>query len=382
MGFMSAVESGTYSLGQFVHGQGTIRFENTTLGMEPLRFNGIEPGTLDGQRANQQANALSRTLDLLIMLTDPLSHSLTAMPGGIIPNQGQHMLAEGLDFVAQPGQEILGEGADRPPVHKAQPDLLGFIFAHQEAVTSQRFGLLVRGGFNLLNQAQGLFLLCPGIQLGLLKTTPPRFIFKAQHPVRMSQRQADQPVACVFLRAYAGSGLVIQSLARCQRTPSRSRAIRTVSSLTRSAVKPCSKLTCAASSSLQTLVCFPYLRGLSCSSPFRRSAPSSLKALWTSCGRLERRANTARPCALKARITSRTVSSLQPSACAIAGARSPRLLLNTIWLRRKTNAEPERSPASNWFRSSGVSSRTKIGGLIRPDHTLSPFSRLPVRSLH
>ena len=44
--------------------------------------------------------------------------------------------------------------------------------------------------------------------------------------------QADQPVARRFFRRYAGSGLVIQVLARFQPTPSRISAWRIVSSLT------------------------------------------------------------------------------------------------------------------------------------------------------
>src|SRR5258708_25164491 len=125
MGFMSTVESGTNSLGQLVHGQGAIRFENAPLGVEALGFNGLEPGPFGRQRADKQANALSSALDLLIMLMHPVSHGLAALPRSVIPNQGQAALAEGLDFVRQPGKEILSENTARPPIDKAQPDLLG-----------------------------------------------------------------------------------------------------------------------------------------------------------------------------------------------------------------------------------------------------------------
>src|SRR5579859_4194135 len=289
MGFMVSVESGINALSEFVNGQGAIWLEDTTLGMKPLGFDGIEPGALGGQRADQQANALSCALDLLVVSAYPGSHHLTTMPGSIVPYQGQDTLSERLGFVAQPGEELCGDGTDGSSIHKAQPDLLSVLLTHEEAIASQGFRFLVGSGFDLLNQSQRMLLLCPGVQLGLLKTTPPGLIFKAQQPILVRERQANQPVTRVFLRAYAGSGLVIQSLARCQCTPKRSSAVRTVSSLTRYAVKPCSKLTSAASSSVQRLVSLPYLRGLSCSSPFRRSVPSSLKALRTPCGRLERR---------------------------------------------------------------------------------------------
>src|SRR3972149_771024 len=322
MSFMSTGESGANSLGQFVHRQRAVRFEDATLGVEPLGFNGIEPGTLDGQRADQQANALSSAFDQPVVFTHPLPHGLAAMPGGVTPNHGQTARAERLGFAAQPVEEICGEDTDGSPVHKAQPDLLRRSLqvgeTHQETITGQGLRLCGGRGFDLLNQAQWLFRLCPGVQLRLLKATPPGLVFKTQQPLLMRECQAHQPVTRVFLRPYAGSGLVIQSLARCQRTPKRSRALRTVSSLTRYVVKPCSRLTSAASSSVQTLLSFPYWRGLSCNIPFRRSAASSLKALCSLCGRLERRSNTPTPRSLKARITSRTVSSSHPSACARA----------------------------------------------------------------
>ncbi len=43
-----------------------------------------------------------------------------------------------------------------------------------------------------------------------------------------------------FFRAYSGSGLVIQRLARRHDTPMRAKVARIVSSLTRVAVRPCS----------------------------------------------------------------------------------------------------------------------------------------------
>jgi hypothetical protein len=66
----------------------------------------------------------------------------------------------------------------------------------------------------------------------------PHLIAPAQGPRRMGRRQGDQPVASFFFRLYAGSGLVIQCLARCQRTPRRARARRMASRLTGREVGP------------------------------------------------------------------------------------------------------------------------------------------------
>jgi hypothetical protein len=52
------------------------------------------------------------------------------------------------------------------------------------------------------------------VQLGLGQPTPPDLVGEAQRPVRLRCRQGDQAVAAPFFRTYAGSGLVIQCLAR------------------------------------------------------------------------------------------------------------------------------------------------------------------------
>src|SRR5262245_24048441 len=66
----------------------------------------------------------------------------------------------------------------------------------------------------------------------------------------------------VFFRAYVGSGLVSQCLARFQATPNRRRASQMVSALTSRGVSPWAKLTSAASASVQRLVGWPKVWGL------------------------------------------------------------------------------------------------------------------------
>src|SRR5579859_1454036 len=112
MGFMREVESGTNAFGQLGDGQGAIRFEDMPLGMEPGGFDGIKPGAFGGQRTNQETNAQSGAFDLLVMGMYPGSDRFAAMPGSVIPDQCQNALVEGMGFVAQPGEELGGEGAD------------------------------------------------------------------------------------------------------------------------------------------------------------------------------------------------------------------------------------------------------------------------------
>src|ERR687883_1270841 len=97
---------------------------------------------------------------------------------------------------------------------------------------------------------------------GLRQATPPDFITKAESPRGMRRGEGSQPVAPFFFRTYAGSGLVIQCLARCQRTPRRARARRMASRLTGREVSPSAYATSAAKGNVHRLVGWPKVRGL------------------------------------------------------------------------------------------------------------------------
>ena len=133
--------------------------------------------------------------------------------------------------------------------------------------------------------------------------------------------------------------------------------------LTRSDVRPSSKLTSATNASVHTLVSLPNLRGLSCNSARNCSscsAPKACRGVW---GRLEPFRNASTPRRLNALIASVTVSASQPRSAAMYEANLPRLLASTIWLRRSVNACEERGPASAASRPSLFSVYTNIGFL-------------------
>ena len=269
MFFMSAIESSTDPIRQLLGRQGAVWLNDPTFTMQPLGFNRVQPGTFDGQRTDQDAHPLTRGLDLPVMLPDPSADGLANVPGGIVPDQSQHPFTQGVHFSAAPVQKLDGNGADGPTVYETQPHLLlGFSFsqlpADQQAVASQGFALRIIFGLRQLNQTQRLSGGGPSVQVRLSKTAPPGFIFETQDPIKLPG-PADQPVTSLFFRSYSGSGLMIQRLARCQLTPIRPSVARTVSSLTRLVVKPCSKLTSAANSRVHRLVGLPKLRGLWCS---------------------------------------------------------------------------------------------------------------------
>src|SRR5262249_27327240 len=137
------------------------------------------------------------------------------------------------------------------------------------------------------DQAQRSVVLRPGVQGRTRQPTPPGLVLEAQHPVRGVSAQADQAVARAFFHAYAGSGLVIQCLARFQPTPSRLSAWRMASPLTWRELIPWAKLTWAASSKVHRLVGWPNSRGLRCRSARNCSICSGPKTRRVRWGREE-----------------------------------------------------------------------------------------------
>ncbi len=363
---MSAAKTCTNTLGQLIRRQPAGGFSHSAFAVKPVRFNRVEPWTLGRQATTYDAHSLSCLLDLGIVFTQPLTHLATDMPGGVIPDQQQGLLPSSFQTSATPGQELCGQTADGPAIHKTQPDFL-FRFAHarqQQPIAGQGLGVAIAFRRTLFYQSQWLSFWSPSLHAGLGQTAPPGLIFEAQHPFRMGLCQRNQPVSSPFFELYAGSGLVIHALARCQRMPRRSKAWRMVSTLTCREVMPSAKATSANRDSVHTLVGWPKSRGLRCtSSPnFSWAWPST--TTWIRCGRHDFRRKHSTPRTAKSAMMLRTVWSSQPTSSAISLARRPRALASRIWHRRRTNASDERNPASNCLHSASSSGRTKMGGLI------------------
>src|SRR5215212_2458611 len=147
-------------------------------------------------------------------------------------------------------------------IYKPKPPLLEL--RHEESVAGDGLRVRVVFGERLLHEARGLAILAPGVH---------RWQGKARlHHVSSSKPTAQSPGCsppsasggrgAFFSCVNSGSGLVIQRLARSQRTPILSRLARTVSALTRSSVIPSSKLTSAARSKVHRLVSLPNSLGL------------------------------------------------------------------------------------------------------------------------
>lgn len=228
-----------------------------------IRFSqGLFTGT-PGGRTHDNADALSSSLHRTVVCSDPGTHCATDMPGRIVPDQYPHAFPRLRQSVTAPGQKLRGNGTDWSTIDEPQPDTLSPLRisgrGDQRPITRQRFGIGVTRHRRLLHQAQGMSRSGPARQRRHREAAPPSLIFESDDPVRATVRHAYQPVTSLFLRAYAGSGLVIQRLARCHLIPNRSRLWRIVSPLTCLSVNPCTKLTSATNSNVQRLVAWPVM---------------------------------------------------------------------------------------------------------------------------
>ena len=226
---------------QFGGSEQSISFDHILFAMHPFGLDRIEPRTLGWQQASKNADALATLLDLLVVGMKPGTDQLTAVPGGVVPDQYENPLARLGQVLAAPVQELRGHRAHRPVLHKAQPHLLCRRCGREvEAITGQGFGIGIIRRDRLFDQPQRLIGGTPGMQGGLAEPTPPGFIEKPDGPAPLLATQLNQAVARAFFRRYSGSGLVIQRLARFQRMPKRKSVARIVSPVTTCGLSPCS----------------------------------------------------------------------------------------------------------------------------------------------
>ena len=348
---------------EFLSREQTCRLNDVALAVNPVRLNSIEPGTLAGQVESDDTHSCALLFDCAIMAPDPSADLFAEMPGCVVPDHDQSRLPQLVQFRTTPTQKLCGHYAHRTLLHEPQPHLLWQCVRsgrtrNQQAVTGKCLAVWIVLDGRLFHQTQCITLLTPSPQSGLCESTPPDLILETQSIFRMPGGEFNQAVAVSFFRAYAGSGLVIHCLARFQRTPSRCKAVRTASRLTRSGVNPCSKLTSAANSSVHRLVALPKSRGLWWSNARSCSAAALSNPRSIRCGFVEPGVNDDRPFRLNALIALRAVSVSHPNSAAICDARLPEALDSNIWQRRSVKASRERSPARKAASSFAVNVRT------------------------
>src|SRR5215207_9100585 len=366
------------SVGELISAKQSPGLCNLAFAVDPLGLYSIEPRALGGQQARYYPNPMAACFDTAVVGSDPVTHLSALVPACLVPDQEQGLLASRLESLWQHhSRNCVVSGAHGSAVDEPYPSL--FKFWQVQPVAGEGFGVGIVFSRLFLEEVHRVARLGPGVQARPLKARKPTLILEAQNPLRMAPGEPDQPISIPFFRAYSGSGLSIQRLARFQRTPSLASVARMVSPLTCLSVRPSSKLTSATIASVQKVLCLPNLLGGWWSICRRDSALPSSKAAWTSLGREEPATRAASAFSLKSWMALRTVWEPHPRFSAIRGGCSLRALATRIWQRRGTKASEERNPLSRASRSSFESVRTKIGGFMST--TVTHHSQ-PVLKVH
>ena len=265
MGFVGTLEDSADARGEFAGREQAVGFDHLALAMHPLGFDRVQPRALDGQGAGHDPHAAARLADLstcrlwapsqsrtsLLRCQEALSHTSNS---AILPAAASFVQAQARKRVVSARWRSPGgrpRSAATPLRAAGRPDRRSTSGpAGRSRPTPWGRGRPSRPSVRPTATAGRLVGCGPRMEGRVSQPAPPHLVFEGQRPVRVGHGQTNQAGAGAFFRAYSGSGLVIQSLARCHWTPSRASVARMVSSLTRSAVSPCSKLTSAASSTV------------------------------------------------------------------------------------------------------------------------------------
>lgn len=113
-----AVKDLTDSPRQFFSTQHGVGLHHLPLAVHPLRLNRVDPGTFNGQLTHEDPHPFCSFFNLPVVGSNPLPHLGADVPAGIVPDQGQHPLANRLKVRAAPGQILCGEGTHWPSIDK------------------------------------------------------------------------------------------------------------------------------------------------------------------------------------------------------------------------------------------------------------------------
>src|SRR5215212_1617185 len=256
---MRTTEDPADPLSKLVSAKQSLGLRDLAFAVDPLGLYGVEPRALGGQQARYYPNPKAAGFDFSVVRCDPLSNLSAFVPACVVPDKQQGLLASRLEAVATPPEKLRGYGAHWAAVHEPQPALLELRQIQSVAGESLRLGIVLSRLF--LEEVHRVARLGPGVQARPLKAAEPGLILEAQYPLRVAPGEPYQPISSPFFRAYSGSGLSIQRLARFQRTPSLASVARMLSPLTSLSVRPTSKLTSAAIASVQKVLSLPNLLG-------------------------------------------------------------------------------------------------------------------------
>src|SRR5215208_5898218 len=100
--FVITVEDPANPLGQLISTEQPLGLNYLAFAMNPLGFYRVEPRALGGQRTRHYPHSgfASAGFDTAVVGGDPVAHLSALMPGGVVPDKKQSLLAPRLEPLA------------------------------------------------------------------------------------------------------------------------------------------------------------------------------------------------------------------------------------------------------------------------------------------
>jgi Double zinc ribbon len=342
------------------HGEHASGLHQGPLPMPPRGFQGMEPGTLAREPPDQETTTASACGWAMWAVIHSGTVGLTC-PEAWSPRS----LRARVPWAVKIGDEPRPKGACAPADGTSRPKVpppLGR-GRHLEASTGQGCAPWGLGRSRLVPQPHGL-VVAPGLQGRRGCTAPPPVIVAAEHQGRRLGGHREQAGPAVFFRSSAGSGLTSQGWARGPLPPKRPRASSRVGAERGVSLTPCSGQTAARRLRGPLRAGGPKVWGLWCTMPRTCSRGAAFSTGSPLSGRFAPCGPPARPWALHAWSTGRTVCGAQRQVFEIPEGGCRSALARTIWQRRTVKASCLRRPAVRAARSSSGTGQIDRGGFL------------------
>src|SRR4051812_1887126 len=181
MRLMSTAENPTYSIGELISAQQTVRLHHLSLAVDPLRLYGVQPRALLRQQAAYDPDPAATLFDLAVMQAEPAPDLAAYVPTGVVPDEKQDLLADRFELLAAPPEELGRYGTDGPSVHEAQPRVADLW--QVESVAGDSLGVEIVFGERLLDEAHRPSFFGPTAQGGQSQPAPPALLLEARCPL-------------------------------------------------------------------------------------------------------------------------------------------------------------------------------------------------------
>src|SRR5215211_5459054 len=125
MRLMDTAEGPTNPIGELISTEQPLGLNYLAFAMNPLGFYRVEPRALGGQQTRHYPHSgfASAGFDTAVVGGDPVAHLVALMPGGVVPDKKQSLLAPPLEFLRAPREKLCSYSAHGAAIDEPQPAL-------------------------------------------------------------------------------------------------------------------------------------------------------------------------------------------------------------------------------------------------------------------